>query len=148
MATYSFIDTVGTGVFAGETVQLGYGAGTAEEGISIAMDEDKTITVTGSDGTLMHSLAASNTGMVTIRLLKISPQNQRLQNIYNRTRLVAALWGANHLSFHNITTGDQIELTQAAFVKTPDNNYAKEGNILEWTFRGVLSITYGRGAPA
>lgn len=146
MGTYSFLDTQGSFVGPGGNFSVGSGAGCAEEGVSYALDEDQTGTITGSDGTIMHSLHASRTGTVTVRLLKTSPVNGKLQQAYNLQKTSASTWGVNTLAFENSTLGDQITLTQAAFVKTPDNGYAKDGNILEWVFRGALAINLGKGA--
>jgi hypothetical protein len=146
MSTYSFLDTQGSFIGPGGNFSVGSSAGVAEEGVSYALDEDQTGTITGADGTIMHSLHASHTGTVTVRLLKTSPVNGKLQAAHNLQKTGAALWGINTLAFANSTIGDQITLTQAAFVKTPDNGYAKDGNILEWVFRGALAISLGKGA--
>lgn len=148
MGTYSFLDTQGSFTGPGGSFSVGNGAGVAEEGISYARDDDQTDTATGADGTIMHSLSASQTGTITVRLLKTSPTNKKLQDCHNLQRTTAALWGINTLAFSNATTGDQVVLTQGAFIKTPDNGYAKDGNTLEWTFRGRLSVSLGPGAAA
>jgi hypothetical protein len=148
MSTYSFLDTQGSFVGPGGNFSVGSGAGCAEEGISYALDEDQTGTITGSDGTIMHSLHASQTGTVTVRLLKTSPVNGKLQQAYNFQKVSASTWGVNTLAFANSTLGDAITLTQAAFVKSPDNSYAKDGNIMEWVFRGYLYVALGKGALA
>ena len=86
MAAYSVTNVQASISGPGGTASIGYGAGNAEEGISSAMDEDKVGTVTGADGSLMHSLHASNTGTITVRLLKTSPVNATLDAMYNFQR--------------------------------------------------------------
>ena len=145
MATYSFLDTQASITGPGGLLSIGQSAGSAEEGVSYALDEDQTTTTTGADGQLMHSLHASSTGTITIRLLKISPTNSKLQGMYSLQKASASLWGLNVITITNATLGDQITLTLGAFVKTPDNGYAKDGNTLEWVFRGRLDIALGGG---
>lgn len=62
MATYSFMDVSATIVGPGGIVDLGYGAATAEEGISIAYTEDKNLMTVGADGKVMHTLRCGNSG--------------------------------------------------------------------------------------
>lgn len=83
MSTYSFLDVNATLTCADATIDLGYGAAIADEGISFAMANDKNSMTIGADGEGMHSLHCDNSGQVTIRLLKTSPANARLSDLYD-----------------------------------------------------------------
>ncbi|MCE6957462.1 DUF3277 family protein, partial [Acinetobacter baumannii] len=73
MSTYSFMDTQCTLASDDGVIDLGYGAGVADEGITIAMAGDANTMTIGADGEGMHSLSANKSGTVTVRLLKTSP---------------------------------------------------------------------------
>ncbi|MFX9073367.1 phage protein, partial [Acinetobacter baumannii] len=70
MSTYSFMDTQCTLASDDGVIDLGYGAGVADEGITIAMAGDANTMTIGADGEGMHSLSANKSGTVTVRLLK------------------------------------------------------------------------------
>ncbi len=148
MATYSFVDTVATLIGPGAAFPLGNGAGVASEGITFTHTDQKDTVVTGADGTIMHSLNASMTGRIIVRLLKTSPTNGLLSALYNFQRTGgAAYWGQNLISISNATLGDIIGATQMAFVKHSDVVYATEGNMLEWEFSGYIVPELGIGVP-
>lgn len=148
MTTYSFKDVKasisGPG---GAGIPLGDGAGASEEGITVSMTEEKTTSVVGADGALMHSLHAGNMGSMTVRLLKTSPVNAQLSQLYNAQQQSSALWGLNVIMITNPATGDVVTGTQMAFVKQPDLAYAKDGNNNEWEFRGLVTQVLGSGQP-
>jgi hypothetical protein len=83
MASYSFLDVQATITGPGGTFPLGAGAGTAEEGITIEMADDKDTMTMGSDGNGQHNLHAGQSGTITIRLLKTSSTNNKLSVMYN-----------------------------------------------------------------
>lgn len=141
--TYSFLDVQASFNGAGGIFAIGSSAGAAEEGISYAADGDINTMTAGADS-IMHSLRGIQPGTITVRLLKTSPTNGKLQEAYNLQKTAASLHGNNTITI-NSNLGDQIILTQAAFQRTPDNSYAKDGNVLEWTFQGVLSVALGKG---
>lgn len=145
--TYSFQDVVATLKGPGGIVQLGQGAGVAAEGITITHTEEKTTTITGSDGQVQHSLHASMTGRIMIRLLKTSPSNALLNALYHSQRGSATTWGQNVLTVNNIASGDNIVGTAMAFVKHPDTVYATEGNVNDWEFVGIINPELGAGVP-
>jgi hypothetical protein len=134
MATYSFMDVAATIVGPGGSFSLGYGSCNAEEGISIAMVENKNTMTIGADGCVMHSLHAGNGGTVTIRFLKTSGTNQLLAMMYDLQRVSSALWGNNTIVISDPARGDQISCRQCAFQRWPNVNYAKEGGTQEWVF--------------
>jgi hypothetical protein len=135
--TYSFQDVAAT--LAGPTgvIDLGYGAAVADEGISIAMAGDKNTMMIGADGEGMHSLHADKSGTITVRLLKTSPQNAKLQAMFDAQSLTATLWGKNVIVVCNPRTGDVTTARSAAFKKKPDLNYKKDGDLVEWVFDSI-----------
>lgn len=134
MATYSFIDTTATLIGPGGEIDLGYGASVADEGITVTMTGDKNTMTVGADGEVMHSLHADKSGTVTVRLLKTSPTNAKLQNLYNAQSLSSTLWGQNIINIGNTGSSDNTVCRSVAFSRKPDLNYAKEGGLVEWTF--------------
>lgn len=137
MSTYSFIDVQATLVGPTGIVQLGYGAGTAEEGISIDMAGDKNTMIIGADGEGMHSLHADKSGTITVRLLKTSPTNAKLMAMYDAQAMSSALWGNNLITVVNPVSGDGTVARSCAFKKKPSMAYKKDGDILEWVFDSI-----------
>ncbi len=134
MFTYSFLDVQASIVGPGGSFSIGSGAGAAEEGITVEMSEDKNTMVMGADGTPMHSLHGGKGATVTVRLLKTSPVNANLSQMYALQTESSSLHGANVLVIKNNVTGDQITCRACAFKKFPTQTYAKEGGMIEWTF--------------
>jgi len=134
MTAYSFVDVQATLSGPGGVISLGAGAGNADEGITIDMEEDKDRMQGGADGTVMHSLHAGKMGTMTVRLLKTSPTNARLQQMYDLQTTSSALWGINVIVVSNTALGDVTSGRAAAFRRQAPNTYAKDGNIMEWGF--------------
>lgn len=147
MAAYSFLNVVAAIAGPGVVANLGSGAGASEEGLKTSMVEEKDLATMGADGTLMHTLRASNLGKMTFSLLKISAANAILNAAYNFQKTNAALWGSNVITISDVVRGDVAVLTQAAFVKLPDVQWAKDGNMIEWEFIGLLNEQLGAGVP-
>lgn len=148
MATYSFLDVQATLVGPNGAVELGYGAGTAQEGISVTYAEDKGNMLVGADGNVMHSLRASQAGSIIVRLLQTSPTNSKLSVMYNAQCQSSLLFGRNTITIRNSATGDTIVASQCAFKKLPDLTYAEDGATLEWEFNcGVINEVLGTGDP-
>lgn len=149
MGVYSFQDVVAAISGVGGSINLAAGAAVAEEGITIEPAEDKSIMTIGADGSGMHSLVANESSTVTIRLLKTSPVNALLQLMYNIQTRSSLLHGRNTITVRDISRGDSITLTNAAFKKRPSATYAKEGGTMEWTFDAVKTTQIlGIGTPA
>lgn len=129
--TYSFLDVSAS--FAGPTGAFSLTGGSAEEGVTITMREDKNMMVIGADGSVQHSLRADNSATLTIRLLKNSPTNALLSGMYNLQKSTSTLWGQNVISI-NSAIGDEILATSVAFKKQPAITYAKDGGMNEWEF--------------
>ncbi len=148
MATYSFQDVVAAIAGVGGSINLAAGAGVAEEGITIESMEDKSVMTIGADGSGMHSLVANEASTVTIRLLKTSPVNKQLQEMYNQQTKSSANHGKNTITVRDAVRGDNITLTEVAFKKRPTVTYAKEGGMMEWTFDAVkTAAVLGSGTP-
>jgi hypothetical protein len=147
MGTYSFNDVNVSITGPGGSFSIGgNGSGNAEEGITIAMTEDKNTMTIGADGTPQHSLHAGKSGHLTVRLLKTSPVNSQLSSLYNTQVVSSALHGQNIVSIRNPITGDSITATNVAFKKLPDVVYAKEAGMQEWAFDcGIISTVLGSG---
>ncbi len=147
--TYSFENITAAISGPAGSFSIGSDAGSAEEGISYRMTEDKTTTTTGAGGDIMHSLHAGQTGEITFRLLKTSPVNAQLSQLYDSERGQSGLWGQDTITVQDIVRGDLITGVLMAFIKFPDGGFSKEGPITqEWGFRGILHIQLGTGSPA
>lgn len=147
--TYSFENCEAAISGPAASFPFGNGAGAAEEGITYAFDEDKTTTTTGADGEIMHALKAGQTGEIVIRLLKTSPVNAQLSQLYDTERGTAGLWGQDTITIQDVVRGDLITGVRMAFVKFPDGGFTKEGPAMqEWRFRGILHVQLGTGSPS
>lgn len=145
-STYSFLDVNATisGPFGSFTI--GAGSANAEEGISVEFTEDKDRLLVGADGSPMHSLNASQAGKIMVRLLKTSPVNSQLAQLYAAQTQSSAYHGKNIIVITNLATGDDYTCTSVAFTKFPRNDYAKEAGMLEWDFNaGVIDPVLGSG---
>lgn len=148
MATYSFINVQASLTGPGGALQLGYGAGVAEEGISVEMIEEKDLATVGADGSMMHSLRASDAARITVRLLKTSPQNAKLSNLYNFQKSSSAFWGQNVLVVSDTVRGDVLTGSEIAFLRQAPITYAKDAGMNEWLFVGNIQMILGTGKPA
>ena len=147
MAAYSFLNVMGAIAGPGGAFNLGSGAGASEEGITFAMVEEKDLATVGADGSLMHTLRASNLGKCTIRLLKTSPVNALLSAMYNFQKGNAAVWGTNVITVSDVARGDVATMAQGAFLKQPDVTWDKDGKTNEWEFIGIVEEQLGAGVP-
>ena len=138
MAAYSFLDVQASITGPGGSFSFGNGSGAAEEGIDITMTAERDVLTIGADGTPMHNLIVNKSGTVTVRLLKTSPQNAKLQALYDGQTLSSSLWGQNVITVTQTASGDVTSCRAVAFRKKPDLHYAKEGGIVEWEFNSGL----------
>lgn len=149
MSTYSFLDVNATLVGPGGSVNLGASAAVSEEGITIEAIEDKSILTIGAGGQGMHSLVANESSTVTIRLLKTSPTNTVLQNMYNFQTVSSVRHGRNVIVITDLGRGDVITLSGTAFKRAPTITYAKEGGMMEWAFDAISTVrVLGIGTPS
>jgi hypothetical protein len=148
-ATYSFQDVVCTyeGPFSNFTVAAVETA-SAEEGITLTWGEESNTQTIGSDGSVMNSMHAARAGTCTIRLLKTSPNNRRMDESFRREHESSLFWGRSIIRVADVIRGDQYTLTGCAWVRYPTNSYAKIGNILEYEFHvAIIDSVLGPGAP-
>ena len=147
MATYSFLDTYAVLSGPGGSINLGAGAAVAEEGITIKPTNDINTMTIGADGEGMHSLHADKSGDFVVRLLKTSPVNSMLAEMYAMQTSASVLHGNNVITLAGIATGDSITMRQCAFKKAPDLSYVKDGGMNEWEFHCVaIDRTLGDGS--
>lgn len=137
MSTYSFQDVQAAIAGPTGTLNLGYGSAAAEEGITVEMAGDKNTMMVGADGEGMHSLHADKSGTVTLRYLKTSPLNAKLQAMYIAQSASASLWGQNLITVTNTQSGDVFTARACAFKKMPQMNYKKDGDTVEWVFDAI-----------
>lgn len=146
MAAYSFLNVVAAIAGPGAAFNLGNGAAVAEEGITIAPNEDKNVMVIGADGRGQHTLVASNGGLITVRLLKTSPVNGFLQLAYDAQSASSAIWGQNVITVADKARNEITTCQSCAFKKKPEVVYDKNGPMIEWQFdslaiNSVLGLT-------
>lgn len=148
MASYSFKDVGASIAGPGGSINLGMGAGVAEEGISFERTEDHNTMAAGSDGEVQHSLHVADSGTVRVRLLKVSPINGQLLNMYKAQRQTGALWGRNTLSLRDFVRGDKVVTTEVAFTGPPTMVFGKVAPMNEWIFHaGHIDPTLDAGVP-
>ena len=148
MSAYSFLDVTATIEGPGGSINFGANSGTAEEGITIESANDKNTVTMGADGSGMHSLSADESSTVTVHLLKTSPVNAQLSQMYNLQTASSATHGRNTITVRDAARGDSITLQQCAFKKRPSVEYAKEAKMMEWVFDAIKTNTIlGVGTP-
>jgi hypothetical protein len=130
MATYSFLSV--SAAINGPNGSFSLSDGNAEGGISFAMREAKNTQTIGADGSVMNSLHAGNAGTITIRVLKTSPLNAMLSEMYASDKADPTLWGNNVITLRDVNRGDHATGTGCAFQKMPDLSWDKEGPNVEW----------------
>jgi len=146
MATYSFQDIMASITGPSGTVSLGAGSAASDGGISIVMVEDKSTMTIGADGAVMHSLHAGKGSTVTVRLLKTSPTNQLLSQMYALDTSGSGVYGFNTISVRDLQLNDVVVAQQCAFAKFADVTYSKEGGEMVWTFHaGITDFILGSG---
>lgn len=135
--TYSFLDINCSIVGPGGAFSLGSGSGNAEEGITIAPSGEVNTMQIGADGSGQHSLHADKSGTITVRLLKTSPVNAQLAQLYNFQTQSSAAHGQNTIALVDSQRGDSVTATQVAFAKAPDLSYGKVAGFNDWVFHAV-----------
>lgn len=146
MATYSFQDIVASITGPNGTVNIGAGSCATDGGLSIVMVEDKSTMTIGADGCVMHSLHAGKGANVTVRMLKTSPTNSILSQMYKGDTTNSGEHGQNTISIRDLQRNDVITAQQCAFAKFADVTYAKDGGEMVWTFHaGIVDFDLGAG---
>lgn len=146
---YSFLDVHAAISGPGGNFPLsGDRAGIAQEGLTIAPTGDKNTMTVGADGSAKHSLLADSSGTITVNLLRTSPVNRQLQEMYNYQAQSSANWGRNTITVRDVARGDTVTGQQVAFAKSPEKVFAKEGGSLQWTFHAAkIEGQIGSGTP-
>lgn len=148
MSSYSFLNIVASISGPGGSINLGSGAGTAEEGITVEPVNDKSTMMSGADGSGVHSLRADNSRTVKITLLKTSPVNAQLMNMFNFQTQSSATHGRNMIAIRDVARGDSITLEKVAFKRCPNIEFKVEAGTNEWLFDAIDSSTVlGVGTP-
>lgn len=119
----------------GGNVDLAFGSGAAEDGLTFEPLADQSTVEVGADGFLAHSLSASTAHAITARYSKVSPEtNKILQIMANLQQVNPSLNGTNILTLRDIYNGDTIICEFVAFTKWSPLNYARQAGKNEWTF--------------
>lgn len=148
MSAYSFQDVVASITGPGGSFGLGNGSGSSEEGVVVAQTEAKNTMTQGADKSIMHSLHAGQGGTITFNLLKTSPVNAMLMDMYNYQAGSSARWGQNTITIRDVARGDTITGQLCAYQQVPEISYAKDGGIVTWVFdAGVIDYQLGSGTP-
>lgn len=143
---YSFLNVSCSMAGPGGVLNLGSGAASAEEGITVERSQDKNVMNIGADGKGQHSLIADESGKVTIRLLKTSPLNAALMIMYNLQTVSSQLHGRNVITIIDSGRNDYTVCQFCAFRKAPTLTYAKEGGIMEWELDAIsINTILGQG---
>lgn len=143
--TYSLLDVNAALVGPGGAIDLGASAGVAEEAITIETAAEMGGMQIGAGGDGVHSLYNDRSGKVTIRLLKTSPTNEKLNAMKELQRVSASVYGINTLTIANKVSGDIITCEQVGFARDPANAYGKVAQAIEWEFNAI-KITQGLGS--
>jgi len=81
-------------------------------------------------------------------LLKTSPTNGRLMDLYKQQRKGSATWGRNTISVQDRARNDRVTASEVAFMGEPALTYGKTGNVNEWAFHaGHIEGTLDSGTP-
>jgi hypothetical protein len=137
LATYSFEDVQCSIRGPGGGFPLGAGSANSEEGITVTMDEEKNKKDVGADGAGMNTLRASDAGSISLSLLKTSPVNAQLSQLYNFQKQSSGTWGQNVMTIRNPVTGDEATCQGVAFKKLPDRTDSKDPKMNTWTFDAI-----------
>lgn len=134
---FSFLDVVAAIAGPGGAFGLGSGSANSEEGITINSNGDIGGMQIGADGEGQHSLYGDKSGTVTISLLKTSPVNQQLMDLYNFQTATSAAYGRNTIVITDSVRGDVITCEQCGFKKPPDLTFAKDAGMNTWEFNAI-----------
>jgi hypothetical protein len=147
-ATYGFQDVTASLSGPGGAFTIsGPETAAAEEGITITWGEESNSQTIGADGSVMNSMHSSRAGTVTFRLMKTSPNNQRIMQMFSWQHQSTAFWGRNTITIADTARGDLYTLVGCAWVRVPTNTYAKAGNTLEYELHvALIEANLGPGA--
>ena len=118
----------------GGNVDLAFGSGAAEDGLTFEPLADQSTVEVGADGFVAHSLSASTAHTITARYSKVGPASSILQIMANIQQVNPSLNGTNVLTLRNVYGSDFILCEFVAFTKWTPLNYAMQAGKNEWTF--------------
>jgi hypothetical protein len=145
-STYSFKDLTGAFVhpLAGSYILAGGNVGLGQVTISAATD--RTVHDTASDGSVMVSYIAGDSGSATIEVQQTSGLHAFLLQWFNLVKVNADLgdvinWASGTLVLRNLLDGSLHTLTGVSPSKIPDKVYASQGGKITWVLMaaGVTS---------
>lgn len=136
--TYSFKDLLGvlTSPLLSAPIQLVGGfIGNGE--ITIRMTTQRTEMETGTDGVVMPSFIAGDSGEITIAMQQTSNLHHQLLALYNLMVTNANLgdisgWASMFISLRTVFDHSGHNLFGVAFQKIPDKPYAARGQNVTW----------------
>ena len=118
----------------GGNVDLAFGSGAAEDGLTFEPVMDQSTAEYGADGFVAHSLSAVTAHTITARFSKVGPASKTLQILANIQQIDPSLNGTNILTLRNVYGQDFIVCEFVAFSKWTPLNYAAQAGKNEWTF--------------
>ena len=144
--TYSFKDLVGVLVnpVFGVTIPL-TGGNIGFGSITITMATERTAHDTASDGTVMASYVAGDSGAVDMEIQQTSSLHHELLALYNLCVTAAnnedvAGWLSTTISFRTILDGSTHILSGVSFGKIPDKPYQAAGQKVRWALMAANVI--------
>lgn len=118
----------------GGEVQMAYGSGSGEEGLTFEPAMDQTTAQYGADGFVAFSNSPVTAHTITARFSKLSPTNTILQLMADLQQANSSLNGTNTITIRDVYNNTGIICENVAFSKWAPINYAKDAGIMEWTF--------------
>jgi hypothetical protein len=145
MASYSFKDTFCSLEGPGGSLSLGT-AGVGTEGITISANTDRNIMEVGCGGAVQNSLVLNYSGTISLSLLKTSPGQYILNEMFNFQSASAVQWGKNIITLQT-SNGDSVVCSQVSFKKMPSQEYKTAAGMVTWEF-DAGSVVFGKiGSP-
>jgi hypothetical protein len=136
---YSFKDTVGAFVslLAGPFVLAGGNVGAGQ--FVIDMTTARSEQDTASDGAVMVTYIAGESGTFTVECQQTSALHKYFLGAFNLHKTAAnahdvSNWASSAVQLRNVTDGSQHILTGVSFSKIPPKTYAGRGGLITWTF--------------
>ncbi len=118
--------------------------GFAEDGLTVAFDEDSFMLNTGADGEQTRSRSNNESALITLRLMQTSESNAVLNNFYQADKA----GGTGKFAFLiKDLNGSELHAAEEAWVqKPPEAAFGKESATREWTIRcGRMTSIFGAG---
>jgi hypothetical protein len=136
--TYSFKDLVGSLNNPNFGVSFSLTGGNVGLGqVTIRMVTERTAHDTASDGVVMPSYLAGDSGDVDIEVQQTSALHHALLSLYNQLTTAAnnddvSGWASTLISFRTLTDGSTHICNGVSFSKIPDKPYQAAGQKITW----------------